>query len=119
MSYHARNHLQDNWGARSLADSQARTQTAEAEAGWYFDQATRHAKAEFDAAIHALLDVTGPRANRARDSAKANWDEATRAPRALFEATVDCLLTSGEVSAELDDAWTALIDGHAVTMAAE
>jgi hypothetical protein len=118
MSHYARNHLQDDWATHSAAEMQLRVQEAETTAGWYFDQATRPNKAEFDAALHTLLGVTGPRANRARAAAKARWQEATREARGLFDATVDCLLRDGEVSAELDEAWTTLIDRRAADMVA-
>jgi hypothetical protein len=118
MSHYAHNHLQDNWAAHGAAEMQVRVQEAETTAGWYFDQSTRPDKAEFDAAMRALLGVTGPRANRDRDAAKARWQGATREARSLFDATVDCLLRSGELSSELDEAWTALIDRRATAMAA-
>ena len=121
MSYYARNHLQDDWDADAVADTQARVQAAEGEAGWYFDAATKHQKAEFEAAMHALLGMTGPKWDRARDQTKARWQAATLEARKLFDATVECLLASGEVSAELDEAWTALIerDAAVTAMAAE
>ena len=110
MSHYARNHLQDDWASDAAADMQRRVQAAEKEAGWYFDQATKLEKAEFDAAMHSLLGVTGPKGNRAREQARARWRSATAEARALFEVTIECLLQSGEVSAELDEQWTALID---------
>lgn len=113
MSHYARNHLQDDWASQSLADMQARVREAEREAGWYFDSATTRQKAGFDATIRSLLGTTGPRADRARAAARAHWQAATLEARTLFEATVDCLLASGEVSPELDEAWTALIDRDA------
>jgi hypothetical protein len=120
MTYYARNHLQDDWATRAIADAQARVRQAETEAGWYFDRATRRRKAEFDAAMRALLGLSGPRANRARDAARARWQEATGEARALLEATVECLLGRGEISAELDEKWTELIDREAAArLAAE
>lgn len=120
MSYYARNLLQDDWATRSLGDMQARLQAAERAASWYFDQATRNQKAEFDAAMRALLGTTGPRANRARDRARARWHAATAEARALLDVTIECLLEGGEVSTELDERWTELIDRDAAaTMAAE
>jgi hypothetical protein len=119
MSYYARNHLQDDWATEAAADTQARVQQAEREAGWYFDQATKHQKAEFDATMHALLGVTGPRANRTRGAARTRWQQDTAEARALLDATVECLLQSGEVSGELDEQWTALIDNAAGAIAAE
>lgn len=113
MSYYARNHLQDDWAAHAAAEAQRRARAAEQDAGWYLDHATRRQKAEFGATMHALLGVTGPSANRARDAARARWQETTAEAGALFERTVDCLLASGEVSAELDAQWTALADRDA------
>ena len=122
MSYYTRNHLQDDWASHEIADTQARVREAEREAGWYFDQATRHQKAEFDATMHALLGMAGPRWDRARASARAQWQAATGEARQLLDATVECLLATGEVSNELDAQWTALIDRDAAVamgMAAE
>jgi hypothetical protein len=110
MSYYARDHLQDDWARQAVADTQARVQEAEREAGWYFDRATRHQKAEFDGAMLALLGVIGPRADRARDAARTRWRDATAEARNLLEATIECLLETGEVSGELDEQWTALMD---------
>lgn len=120
MSYYARNHLQDDWASHEIAATQARVREAEREAGWYFDQATKHQKAEFDATMHGLLGMRGPRWDRARDSARAQWQAATGEARKLLDATVECLLATGEVSGELDEQWTALIDRDAAMgMAAE
>jgi len=110
MSYYARNHLQDDWTSDAHADMQRRVRHAEQEASWYFDRATRREKAEFDAAMHSLLGVTGPRADRTRERVRARWREATAEARVLQDATIECLLQSGEVSAELDEQWTALFD---------
>jgi hypothetical protein len=113
MSYYARNHLQDDWASHDAADMQRRVQQAEKEAGWYFDQATKREKMEFDAAMRSLLGVTGPKGNRAREQARTRWREATTCARVLLEATIECLLQNGEVSAELDEQWTALCDRDA------
>jgi hypothetical protein len=113
MSYYARNHLQDDWASGASEDMQRRVQAAEKEASWYFDQATKHEKAEFDAAMEVLFGVTGPRANRGRERARTRWRDATGQARALLEATIECLLATGEVSGELDEQWTALIDHDA------
>ena len=109
MSHYARNHLQDDWAAHARDDAEQAVQAAEKAAGWYFDRATRRDRATFDAAMQALFGVTGPRANRDRDRARRRWREATAEADALFEATVACLLAHGEVSAEFDEKWTALI----------
>src|SRR5690349_16658964 len=110
MSYYARNHLQDDWESQARAEIEQRVQAAETEAAWYFNRATKHKKAEFDATMRAMLGVTGPRADRARDRARTRWQDATAEARSLLDPTIDCLLGTGEVSAELDERWTALID---------
>jgi hypothetical protein len=110
MSFYTRNHLQDDWAADGAADMQARVLDAEREAGWYFDRATEPQRAEFDAAMRALLGTTGPRANRARDAARSRFRQATAAACALLETSIDCLLESGELSADLDEQWTILIE---------
>jgi hypothetical protein len=110
MSHYARNHLQDDWATNAAADLPARVQNAEQEAGWYFDRATEPQRAEFDAAMRALLGTTGPRANRARDAARSRFRQSTTEARALLETSIDCLLETGELSAELDEQWTTLIE---------
>ena len=113
MSHYARNHLQDDWASHAHEDTQRRVQAAEQEAGWYFDKAVRREKAEFDAAMRALLGVKGPRADRDRARIRRRWQEATAEASALLDATIECLLATGEVSAELDTQWTALIEADA------
>jgi hypothetical protein len=118
MSHYARNHLQDDWASHAHEDTRRRVQAAEKEAGWYFDKAVRGEKAEFDAAMRVLFGVTSPRADRERERVRRRWQEATAEPRALLDATVECLLATGEVSAELDELWTALIDRDAQRLSA-
>lgn len=119
MSHYARNHLQDNWAADAQADYQRRLQNAEQEAGWFMAQATKTAKAEFDATMKGLLGMTGPKWDRARDAAKAKWQADTAEASALCDRTVECLLATGEVSAELDAEWTTLCELDAVRKAME
>jgi len=113
MSYYARNHLQDNWASHTREEIEARVQAAEKEAAWYFNRATMREKAEFDATMRAMLGVTGPRADRARNRARLRWQDATAEARSLEEATIECLIATGEVAAELDERWTVLIDRDA------
>jgi hypothetical protein len=110
MSHYARNHLQDDWASHAHADMEQRLEAAERQASWYFDRATKREKAVFDTTMQALFGTTGPRANRARERARTRWCDATAEARMLHESTVECLLASGEVSAELDEQWTALFD---------
>lgn len=109
MSHYARNHLQEDWEADAASAMQARVREAEREAGWYFDRATKPQRIEFDAAMRALLGVTGPRADRARDAGRARWQQSTAEARALLAASIDCLIENGEISAALDEQWTTLI----------
>jgi hypothetical protein len=113
MSYYARNHLQDDWASQTRAEIEQRVQAAETQAAWYFDKATKREKAEFDATMRAMLGVTGPRADRIRDRARTRWQNATAEARSLLDETIECLLDTGEVSAELDERWTGLIDRDA------
>src|SRR5437868_3597852 len=110
MSHYTRNHLQGSWTADACSDMRARVQNAEDEAGWYFDRATEPQRAEFEAAMRGLLGTTGPRANRARDAARSHFRQSTAQARTLLEASIDCLLANGELSAELDEQWTVLIE---------
>lgn len=87
------------------------------QAGWYFAQATKGPKAEFDATMKASLGLRGPRYDRARDAAKAKFQEQTKEARELCDRTFDCLMETGEVSSELDAEWTALCELDAVRKA--
>jgi hypothetical protein len=115
MSYYAHNHLHDDWASHATDDMTRRQREAERTAGWYFDRATRRQKAEHEAGRRGLLGMTGPKWDRARDALQRRWQETTADARALFEATVQCLLDSGEVSSELDDAWTTLCEREDAT----
>lgn len=98
---------------------QARAARCDQEANWYFAQATKREKAEFDATMKGLLGVTGPRWDRAREAARAKWRKDTAEAAALLDRTVDCLMETGEVSDELDALWTELFDRNAVAEAME
>ena len=90
-------------------------------AGWYFAAATKGPKAEFDATMRSLLGVTGPKWDRAREAARAKFRADTADARLLCDLTFDSLMSTGEVSPELDDEWTRLICAvdAAMTEAAE
>lgn len=118
MSHYARNHLQDDWASQVQAETAQRVQAADTEAAWYFERATKREKAEFDATMRAMLGVTGPRADRARERARVRWQDVTAEARSLLEATIECLLATGEVSAELDERWTVLFDRDAAAQEA-
>jgi hypothetical protein len=108
MSYYARNHLQDDWASHATRESEQRLEAAERAAGWYFEQATRRQRNAHEAHLRVLLGSSGPKWDRARETLRAKFAAATAEARALFDRTVICLLDTGEVSDELDEAWTAL-----------
>jgi hypothetical protein len=110
MSYYARNHLQDDWASRAVEEATNRLEAAERTAGWYFEQATQRQRGAHEADLRALLGKKGPVWDRAREARRRRFAEETAKAGALFDRTVTCLLTTGEVSDELDEAWTALCD---------
>ena len=105
MSYYARNHLQDDWASQAPAATAERLHAAERAAGWYFDHATRRQRSAYEA---GLAGITGPESDLARDALRYRFRKTTADARTLFEETVQCLLDGGEISGELDEAWTAL-----------
>jgi len=92
-----------------------RLEAVQAEAGRYFDSVTRRQRKVFVKAIMAV-HVHGSQAHTdAIDLANQEWRTATAEARALYEATVECLLVHGNISDELDEAWTALSDRNKET----
>jgi len=94
-----------------MTDEADRTDAAKKLAGWYFDDATRHQRTAFAnvTAMAALMHGHGSQAHTATiDLARREWDATTAEARALYEATIECLLVDGNISSELDEAWTAL-----------
>lgn len=110
MSYYAHNYLQDDWASHAVGEDTRRRQAAERTGGWYFDQATRRQRSAHEADLRALLGRSGPEWDRARDALRQRFAEATAEAGALFDRTVTSLLDTGEVSDELDEAWTALCE---------
>lgn len=108
MSHYSRNHLQENWDAMDVAYRTERVDSAEAQAGRYFDDATKTQKAAYTASIGSLLGMVGPKWNRAREAARSLWTASTEEARRLFDQTVEQLLETGEITDELSEAWTAL-----------
>jgi hypothetical protein len=89
-------------------EHEIRADAAEATAGWYFDQSTTAQKAAY---LRALADLTGlqtPRAERAREVAKAVWFASTAQARVLSETTFEDLMRDGEVSEETSVLWDTL-----------
>jgi hypothetical protein len=108
VSYYARNHLQDDWAAAAAGETAQALRDANRTAGWYFDRATRRQRAAHEAGMRALAGASAPERDRDREALRRRWREATAEAQMLFEASVACLLAGGEVSGELDEAWTAL-----------
>lgn len=94
--------------AKADRDDSDRVEQAEITAGWFFDQATKAQKAEWNATLHSLLGMTGPKWDRLRDAARAKWNADTQEARQLFDESVECILSHGEISEELDAKWSAL-----------
>ena len=87
-----------------------RIELAEIAAGRFFSSVTKTATAEFHATMEALRGTAGPRWNRERDAARAKFAADTAEANTLYDETVECILTHGEVSADLDERWTELSD---------
>jgi hypothetical protein len=85
-----------------------RVDAAEAEAGRYFDDATKVQKAAYTLAMNDLRGLSGPRYDRARAAAKAAWTASTEKARELFYITADEIMRDGEVSEETSALWDAL-----------
>lgn len=114
MSHYARNHLQEDWASHAASETAERIGAAERMAAWNFDQATWRQRKDYEAGLDALRDISGPARDHACDILRRRFAEATAEARGLFERTVRCLLDSGEVSQELDEAWTALCEREPV-----
>ena len=110
MSHYAHNHLQDDWTSRETADAAERLDEAERIAAWYFERATQRQQAACRSGLKALLGMSGPKWDRARETLRRSFRETTAEAQVLFERTVQALLDTGEVADELDQAWTALFE---------
>ena len=110
MSHYARNHLQDDWATDATNAATERLRAADRSARWYFDQATFRQQRVYAENLNALLEMSGPKWDRVRDDERRRFAESTAEAGALLEQTVNCLLDTGEVSDELDAAWTALCE---------
>lgn len=102
---------------RTAREEQDRVERAEIAAGWFFNEATKTAKAEFDAALQVALGMRGQKWDIARRAARDKFRDDTAEARALFDETVECFLAHGEISEELDQKWTSLCALEAVRAA--
>lgn len=94
---------------RENPEETERYERCEAEAGRWFDNATKpqlEAYRERMDYIRAWKD--SPRWERDRDDAAAKFKADTAVARALYERTLAELLSNGEISEEVADAWEAL-----------
>ena len=108
MSHYARNPLQDDWALIEACDAAQRLREAERTAAWYFERATRRQRAACRNGLLALLGMSGPKWDRARETLRRSFLDMTAEAHVLFEKTVQSLLETGDVADDLDEAWTAL-----------
>lgn len=116
MSYYAKN---PHYAPDDFSEENEKLERCEREAGTWFNQATKPQRAAYDLAIADLRGLMGPRYTRARETAQAAWYAATRPAAALFDLTVAELLTTGEVSEELQYRWEMLAVADVMMQAAE
>lgn len=96
-----------------------RLERCEAEAGWYFANATKPQKAACDRAMADLRGLDAPRYDRAREAAERQWKATTAAAAELCELTLAELMDRGEVSEALSYRWDQLAVSDAMMDAAE
>lgn len=97
------------------AEHAARVEQVKDEAGWYFAQATKRQTAEHRQQLKDIEPYKGsPRWKRLQHMAQVYWHQGTAEARELCDRTCACLMEHGEVSEELDNEWTALIQREAV-----
>ena len=93
----------------SVFDNEARVERAGIEAGWWFDAVTKPQAKAYSEAISVWAGDYSPRANRARDAAKAAFYASTVEARALCLRAYEDFLRDGEVGEETADAFESLI----------
>jgi hypothetical protein len=108
----------DHWRAyESAAEHEARADTAELDAGSYFDRATAAQREAYRLAIIDLAGLYAPRDDRAREAARAAWYAATAAARSLFEISFDEIMRAGELSEATASRWDRLAAAEYAEMA--
>lgn len=82
--------------------------SAEVEARWYFNEATRHPREQYFNTMDYLSPLRGPAAERKRADALRLYREQTKEAAALFEATAEEIMRDGEVSEATSNRWDML-----------
>lgn len=85
-----------------------RLERCEEHAGRWFGDATREQLATYNRTMADLRGLQGPRYDRARAAAKAEWERTTAPANELYHLTVAELMATGEVSEALVERWGAL-----------
>ncbi|MBR1206588.1 MULTISPECIES: hypothetical protein [unclassified Bradyrhizobium] len=117
MSYYSPN---PHYAPDDLSEDCERLERAEAEAGWYFNSATKPQQARFSDRMSAAFAYRGsPRWEREREAAQKEFTETTVAASALCAETVRELMETGEVSEALSYRWDELAVTGAMAQAAE
>jgi hypothetical protein len=114
--YYAKN---PHYAPDDFSEDRERLERAEAQAGWYFANATKEQTAVFNRAMADLRGLSAPRYDRAREAAERAFKETTAAARDLCDATMRELLLTGEVSEALSYRWDELAVSGAMLEAAE
>lgn len=87
----------------------ARLARAEAEAGSWFDYATKPQAARYNERMAVAVAYRGaPKWDRIRDAAKKEFAETTAEAAALCDETVQHYIAHGEILEALADRWEAL-----------
>lgn len=99
MSYYARNHLQDNWGASDASYEAECQERAELQAGRWFADLTRQQTAEYNGTMSVASAYRGsPKWERISQQAKRTFQETTADAAKISDMVLADLLASGEVS---------------------
>jgi hypothetical protein len=102
--YQANPHYQ----TRDFSEARERFERCEQEAGTWFAYATKPQTAAFHLAMSDLRGLSGPRYDRARAAALAEFERTTGAAVELCAETVRELMQTGEVSEALAYRWELL-----------
>lgn len=109
-----------HWRKFESADDHAeRVERAKHEAGGYFQAATVRQKAAYNATMAALRGMMGPRYDRARAAANAEWARSTVEADDLYQITAEAIFVHGECPEEIAELWDDLDVRQAVSDAME
>ncbi|UGA46637.1 hypothetical protein HU230_0011585 [Bradyrhizobium quebecense] len=117
MSYYSPN---PHFAPDDFSADREKLERVEAEAGWYFNSATKQQQARFTDRMSAAFAYRGsPRWEREREAAQKEFTETTAGASALCAETVRELMETGEVSEALSYRWDELAVAGAMAQAAE